>query len=432
MVSKEVLKSVLPKPFFNKEIIVRNQTADDIISEVLMSDVLFADQYKIIAHYFDDYDPSQIARNIWNFLKKNIRYVIETDEKQTTCSPAILMSRGTGDCKHYSLFAAGILRALGLPHFFRFASYDLLNKEPGHVYVVMTYDDEPVIIDAVMPVFNQEKTWIYKIDKQPKQMLTRVSGFPQQSVQSLPATSCIHGMDDNARVGSIFSRFAKWTGKEVKQAAKFRDQEAKKIAKGALSVVKYAGKMIIKVASIPSRNAFLLLINFNALGLAISLFNGAKKNPKKIQNFWEAIGGDWGHLKTAINNGVKNKLKGQRLSGIGNPAAALAVATPIIVAVVALLKQLGIGNPAAEKAASKGIQALTEQAEKAGTGFNPFGSAPNISDTTPPNDITETSLPPNNAFTAPDTTSTGGGSNTGLLLAGGALLLIVAHHHKAK
>jgi hypothetical protein len=92
----------------------------------------------------------------------------------------------------------------------------------------------------------------------------------------------------------------------------------------------------------PSRTAFLGLVRLNALKLANKIVEAEMKSPGKVQSLWKKLGGDWNVLKNTVNAGSK----AGKLSGLGDPtvATAIASATPILVAVTKLLKELNIAS----------------------------------------------------------------------------------------
>lgn len=109
----------------------------------------------------------ETCRNIWRYLIENITYRADSEgtRGEMIKSPARLLHDDVGDCKSYSVFTAVILRYLGIPHFFRFASYTD-KKEATHVYIIA---DGNICIDAVAHVqlnydFNREVPYTYKAD----------------------------------------------------------------------------------------------------------------------------------------------------------------------------------------------------------------------------------------------------------------------------
>jgi hypothetical protein len=116
------------------------------------------DQSRKRASLFKGKDNLETCKNVWNFLKSNIRYVEDSIFFQDIKLPNRLIKDGKGDCKSYSMFAASILECLGIPYKFAYTSYTD-SKTPQHVYV---QTDSGIIIDAVWNKFNEEKIYTYK------------------------------------------------------------------------------------------------------------------------------------------------------------------------------------------------------------------------------------------------------------------------------
>jgi len=101
-------------------------------------------EYDILAPKFAARSAEQIARNVFNYLKNNTYYVVESDSRQTLRSPSAILALGANpkvglDCKSYALFIAGILAAfqrkgMRINWCYRFASYRLTDKLPHHVF----------------------------------------------------------------------------------------------------------------------------------------------------------------------------------------------------------------------------------------------------------------------------------------------------------
>lgn len=138
---KELLQC-LP-PYQDKWLLIEdNQTVKDIIIEVCDAHKEFAPHYDKISSFFTDRDIKNVCDNLYTFLKKNIKYKEESEHNQTSSIPAGILTRGVGDCKHYSGFAAGVLDAMKrqgekLNWCYRFASYKLFDSTPHHVFVVV-------------------------------------------------------------------------------------------------------------------------------------------------------------------------------------------------------------------------------------------------------------------------------------------------------
>lgn len=165
-------------PFRDEWILIHpKQSVKDIIHEVLDSHAEFAPLYDRIAIFFDGNSIEEISENIYDFLKKNVKYQEEKEEDQTTATPAGILTRGYGDCKHYSTFTGGVLDALNritgknIKWNYRFASYDPFNKNPHHVFVVAKDGADEIWIDPTPGSDNQEPIW--QVDKKVSTMALR-------------------------------------------------------------------------------------------------------------------------------------------------------------------------------------------------------------------------------------------------------------------
>jgi len=86
-------------------------------------------------------------RNVWQFVKSNNTYRPDPSGHEQVKSPRALFTTRTGDCKSYSIAEAALLRALGIPYKYRFASYD--NGDFTHVYVMARTREGWLPLDAV-------------------------------------------------------------------------------------------------------------------------------------------------------------------------------------------------------------------------------------------------------------------------------------------
>jgi hypothetical protein len=183
-VSKDILLGRLP-PFMNDGIIVEpDQEIHDIIKEVVNAHKVFEKDYDLIYSYFDQGTIKEICKRLFDFCKQNIAYQVESEDLQTTKSPAAILAMGKGDCKHYAGFIAGVLSAInrntdrGINWRYRFASYSVWDSEVGHVFVVVVDKGKDIWIDPVLSYFDsREVIPVKKIDKKINdQMLKRISG----------------------------------------------------------------------------------------------------------------------------------------------------------------------------------------------------------------------------------------------------------------
>jgi hypothetical protein len=124
-------------------VLVDDQDVDDIIQALLSKHVECERAYDLIYTCFDGPGSwMDVADRLFTFLKENCTYQIESDKWQYVSSPQVLLTRGVCDCKGYALFIAGVIDAMRrsgeqVDWTYRFASYNLLNRVPGHVFVVL-------------------------------------------------------------------------------------------------------------------------------------------------------------------------------------------------------------------------------------------------------------------------------------------------------
>jgi hypothetical protein len=177
------VRALLP-PFRNEVMVItKKQNTNDIIKEVIEVHGLYETDYDKIFHLFDTGDIYSTSRGIWEFCKYNLRYVVESEDVQSTKSPSAILQPGeTVDCKHYSLFIGGLLDAISANKVedwtwnYRFASYDN-NRSVEHVFVVVKLNDGSEIwIDPVLRGFNERLKPTYFKDKEPM-ALVRISGI---------------------------------------------------------------------------------------------------------------------------------------------------------------------------------------------------------------------------------------------------------------
>lgn len=148
----------------------RNGGTDDIIEAILYMDAhsaewIVTDRVECLRGA-TDYDT---LRNVWAFVRNNLRYRADRPGHERVKSPGALFSAGVGDCKSFSIAEGAILHAIGYRYRYRFTAY-----EPGdfsHVYVVATTPDgQDVILDAVHTAFDEEVPYRRKKDIQPQKV----------------------------------------------------------------------------------------------------------------------------------------------------------------------------------------------------------------------------------------------------------------------
>ena len=320
-------------PYGKKRILLKqDQGVPDIISAMLSAHKIYAPEYDKISQDFYAGDGIQTAKNIFNFLKKNVRYKIESENNQRIMSPSAIVSLAKNDCKNYALFIMGVLDSLkrkGLIKndiFYRFASYKLLDEVPHHVFaVIKDQDGTEYYIDPVLSTFNERKTFFHKIDKRPNNM-------PLYSVSGV--------------------------GSSVGAAKKTAQPKEKK-------------KIVVKIALAPARGSFLLLVGLNFMGLATKLQKAFSNSADATQNWWKDLGGNPNELLRKVEQGAKKKrLLGEEVEfasegQIGvvatGTAAATATAAPILIKVAEFLSKIGIN---VKEVSEVGKRVLASQVKK--------------------------------------------------------------------
>ena len=182
MISKNSILGKLT-PFLNQQnVVVENQGVNDIISGILETHNKYLVEYDKIFPYFIGSDLQETSKNIFDFLKRNVPYDIESNELQFLKSPSSIVSTPS-DCKSYALFSCGVLDAIkrntgeDFEIIYRFASYDPFDKVPQHVFCVVRGDGEEFWIDPVLSNFNEKKQPYFFKDKNVNKMsLVGLSG----------------------------------------------------------------------------------------------------------------------------------------------------------------------------------------------------------------------------------------------------------------
>jgi len=333
----------------NSKMLVRDQQVPDIISAMLSAHKMYASEYDKISKDFYSGDGIQTAKKLFDFLKKNVRYKIESDKAQRIMSPSAILSIGKNDCKNYALFIMGVLDSLkrkGLINnkiYYRFASYRLLDEIPHHVFAVIQDDNgNEYFIDPVLSTFNERKTYYHKIDKEPVMPLYSVSGIGNQ-------------------VGLFGS-------KKKKAAAAATAAPVSQASQAAPAAPKEKKKIVLKIALAPARGSFLLLVGLNFMGLATKLKNAFTNKADETQNWWKNLGGNPNELLRKTEQGAKKKRilgadvefasEGQIGVVATGTAAAAATAAPILIKLAEFLSKLGID---VKEVAEVGKQVLAKQ-----------------------------------------------------------------------
>lgn len=170
IVNRNFILSKLPRYQAQWEMLQDEQDVDDIMKGMQKVHNEFAKDYDKIAYFFVGETVVQTCENIFNFLRRETKYSIESDLHQTVRSPSAIVATGKRlgiDCKNYALFAGGVLDAinrLGLQkinYCYRFVSDDMMNQAPCHVFVVVNPGGDEIWIDPIPQVENFNSHWTY-------------------------------------------------------------------------------------------------------------------------------------------------------------------------------------------------------------------------------------------------------------------------------
>lgn len=318
-------------------------------------------QCRQLAPRFAGATAADAPRNVWQFLKKEIKYKADTGLDQKAQLPAALVSTGTGDCKSYTLFAAGILTCLGYAVTIRFTSYDG-TRTPGHVYLLASKGGSTWVVDAVhRGPFNSEKPYSYKKDHPMR--ISVIAGiddtYQTSGPELVPGLGAIRLRDAAKAAKKAATTVKKVVTAPQRAVQKTAINTAAKVAPKATAKVQAAVKKAvpqIKQAAVqqvkkslgaPERNAFLALVSVNAFGFATIL---SQKNRSSVSAKWASLGGNPAALWQAVDRAKGKKpllRKGDKVgSPVGSVTAAtvgtvLVAATPVVIALNEFLKVAG-------------------------------------------------------------------------------------------
>lgn len=152
-------------------------------------------------------------------------------------------------------------------------------------------------------------------------------------------------------------------GKARKKVKKSQIKKSKKTKAEKKERRKKVFKKVAKVGLAPARAAFLAIVNLNALKIATKLAKLYKADQQKLINFWTKLGGKMEALKKGIEKGSKSVLSGTGEMGFAIETA-IATATPIIIAITKILKDMKVTSPTEEAELDKAIDEGKELLEK--------------------------------------------------------------------
>jgi hypothetical protein len=293
----------------------------DIRSAIVGAVDKATEQVKDMAIMFSGGSTQEVCKKIFDFLKKEIKYVAD-GENQIIRYPSALLKTKTGDCKSYSLFTTAILNNLGIPNKFVLQSFNN-DPTPSHIFVETL---SGVKVDAVWGTFNSEKrpTYRYTI---PVMNVKYMSGIGCTACQSTKVTGIgALSTEDKAACDKKYPVLKTWFGdtNKVPRAACYASKNIED-----LNLKQYLGA--------PIRSLILGFYKLNIDGIASKIQKAGSQ--AKYERDWISRGGDpkdlfnaikEGASKPARNIGILSKLKsliidivskrGVKVSGIGATA----------------------------------------------------------------------------------------------------------------
>ena len=348
MPSLQKVSQLLPSAE-NKAVLITDwQNSTDLIKAMASCHKANLPYAKKIAYLFKGSSDLETCRNVWDFLRYEVPYKIESGDSQkvktlprflSDSKPSVNGDPVGNDCKMYAVFTNVVLNTLGIPSEYRFVSYK--GKQPTHTYAVVPSMN--LVIDAVLPNFDAEKPFKTKKDM----ALYKMSGVAEEEA----SRKYLDLSSPNSTIGAFNFK------KIVKQSTSF-------VKKAVNSIPKVAGKVVqgMKTVSLSiPRNAFLGLVALNVKGFATSLKQAIDKGSDL--KWWFDLGGDRTKLKEVVASGSKKKRifgfeedinaeESLAVSGIiekgmigvepVSTTTALASAVPVIAVFLKDLKKLGI------------------------------------------------------------------------------------------
>lgn len=243
------------------------------------------EQCKSIAQKFKGVTEIDTCKNIFDFLKNDIRYVADAGHQKVKL-PSALLREKVGDCKSFSLFTGAILSNLGIGWKYVLVSYRE-DPTPTHIYVVT---DSGIIIDAVFGTFNKEKQPTHKFYHKPDNMkISTISGIGSDRLKQ-PNTQL---QQRRVQIGSIHMGSSHMGGAGELNSQAFIGAPRAYIwfrnsrGRNATSGEQLAWGTKAALYSIP-RNIVLQLFKSNAGGLSTMLFDLCFKKENTVYPIPEA------------------------------------------------------------------------------------------------------------------------------------------------
>lgn len=326
----------------------------------------------------------QFIKNVFDYVCRNVDYKLDGNEwdavqqkmvpHEVVNRPQTTVVNKIGDCKKMTVLIASILKAAGINVLIKHVYY--MDKPFTHVYVIVPYPAMPNYL-TVDPVndkkWNQEVQYdygyLYDLNGN-KIMNLYTAGKPNFTTNFKSNVNQTAGnfYSSMQRVGSnilppadrnkLIDDLLEISGCPTMGRGKLREKIKDKLDKIKDKLKEVAAKGGLA----PMRGAFLLLVKLNPFRLANKLANAWKINKNATEGFWSKVGGNINEFKNAVaEGGSKHPMRGiaGTIGAVTITAATIALATPVLVAAVKLIKDL---KAAGGEAGEDELDELTDKA----------------------------------------------------------------------
>ncbi len=401
-------------PEHDDRIVIQDGNVNDTVE--LMKKVVwkYLSDTKKIAQKLKESSLQRTCENIWKFLYHNIQYKLDQEGLEQLRRPARSWAdRKSGiDCDCFAIFTSSILTNLEIPHYFRITKYDG-SDHFQHVYVVVPQGNDMIKIDPVLSTFNYEKPFSSKHDI-PMNLngidVAVLSGIPHtndpfydQIYNYLLETRTLAienpSLYEQEFISALDFAIKYWNTSQRQEALEVIAQKLnggplggiggiqeffknlQKVGNGAKNAVKAVVKY--NPISVLARTGFILALKLNFRGMRKKLRWGYASRSQareagvkddvhqrtqlaleRVKVIWtKKLFGKEETLKHILLNGREESI-GQLGAEPVTTAAAITAATPVIVAVIKILKDAGLMSKT-EDASEYSIKAeLTAQSNQ--------------------------------------------------------------------
>jgi len=360
--------------------VVRNGKTEDIIAALIAAVPTAVKQFNNTKTTPYTGDLLKDATAACMYVRDRVKYKADGFNFQDIQFPGRMFNdTKQADCKSFSLAALANLLSKGYNGGFRFVSYRP-NKTPTHVYIfVLDNSGNKFTFDPCIKNLKESNKATHIIDMDVRYLSEPV-----------------------VEIAGRAERQARRAARREKREERREDRQERRAAGDK-------PKGLAKVALAPARGSFLTLTALNFRGLATRLDKAIKKDSKKVQEFWNKLGGDFSKLKSNVdkNKGKKPLFgKGAGIDGLSfsdefisemdyynigtfedyyigvepatTAAAAAATASPILLAIKKLFASLKVEDIV--DAAGKVVPLLKPDEEAATKAIDPTGEGFQVSD----------------------------------------------------